>query len=153
MLGVRRRADALTPRVTYTQPEVAAVGAASHDLAAGHRLLEVGHDHVDRAVAEGRTDGLTRLVVDRRGRLVGATVVGPRAGETLGELGLAVAEGVTATRLAGVTHAYPTWNDGPWNAALAELRASLARPLTGRALGTAVRVRRRWVNGRRRRAA
>ena len=52
------------------------------------------HRHVDRAVTEGLTDGLTRLAVDGKGRILGAAVVGPRAGETLGELAIAVRRGL-----------------------------------------------------------
>jgi pyruvate/2-oxoglutarate dehydrogenase complex dihydrolipoamide dehydrogenase (E3) component len=84
---------------------------------------------VDRAVADGRTDGFTRLVLDRRGRVRGATVVGPRAGETLGELTLAVRNGLRARDLAGTVHPYPTYANGPWDAAIADVRARLgARP-------------------------
>lgn len=46
-------------------------------------LLHWPDDHVDRAVAEGATIGFTRIVTDRRGTILGATVVGPRAGRPL----------------------------------------------------------------------
>ncbi len=52
-------------------------------------------DEVDRAVVEDKTVGFTRLVLDGRGRIVGATVVWPRAGETLAELNLAVRKGLS----------------------------------------------------------
>ncbi|WP_219418706.1 hypothetical protein [Pseudonocardia nigra] len=101
-------------RVTYTSPEVAAVGRPAGS--AGTTVRTLHHDEVDRAIVEGRTAGFTRLVLDRRGRVVGATVVGPRAGETLAELTSAVRRGLRARDLAGVMHPYPTWGDGPWNA-------------------------------------
>ncbi|MFC5379388.1 dihydrolipoyl dehydrogenase family protein [Aquipuribacter nitratireducens] len=145
VLGLRRRVDSSgEPRVTFTDPEVAAVGVGT-DVAAGRglRVVTRRHDSVDRAVTQGRTEGWTRLVVDRRGRVVGAGVVGPRAGETLGELSLAVAEGVTLRRLAGVTHAYPTWNDGIWTAASDDRFASLGRGVVARVLRLLVRLRRR----------
>jgi len=124
VLGLRRRAElAAVPRVTYTSPEVAAVGART-----GHAVRTVAHTDIDRAVAEDRTDGFTRLVLDRRGRVRGATVVGPRAGEALAELTLAVAKGLRARDLAGVVHPYPTYGDGAWNAAIVDARARLAAP-------------------------
>jgi pyruvate/2-oxoglutarate dehydrogenase complex dihydrolipoamide dehydrogenase (E3) component len=101
---------------------------------------------VDRAVADADTDGITRLVLDRRGRLVGATVVGPRAGETLGELVLAVRQKTSALQMASLPHAYPTYNDGPWNAVVEDLRRRVANQRAQRAIRIAVRLRRRWLD-------
>ncbi len=147
LLGVRRHVDvSAIPRVTFTDPEVAAVGVGTDRVPQGLRTIDWSHAHVDRAAAEGACGGFTRLVVDRRGRVLGATVVGPRAGETLGELVLAITRGLTTRDLAGVTHAYPTYNDGPWNAAISDVQAQLERPATVRALGALAAVRRRWVS-------
>ncbi len=144
VLGLRREIDLTAiPRVTFTSPEVASVGARH-----GHTERTVSHDHLDRAVAEGRTAGFTTIVLDRRGRVVGATVVGPRAGETLAELTLAVRRGLRARDLAGVVHPYPTYGDGPWNAVIADVRARLGAPLTRRAAALLVRARRPWFDRR-----
>lgn len=149
ILGVRRAVEtSAIPRVTYTHPEVAAVGVDTGSQRDGVRILTLGHDHVDRAVTEGHIDGLTRLAVDGKGRLLGATVVGPRAGETLGEISIAIRRGLRTRDLAGITHAYPTWNDGPWNTAIADVREQLARPATRRALQTLARSRRWWLERR-----
>jgi len=147
ILGVRRKVDlTAVPRVTFTDPEVAAVGLETDRVPPGLRTIDWSHSHLDRAVAEGSVDGFVRLVVDKRGHVLGATVVGPRAGETLGELTLAITRGLTTRDLAGVTHAYPTYNDGPWNAAISDVQAQLARPSTRRALGVLARIRRWWVS-------
>ncbi len=148
VLGLRRSIDPVVPRVTFTDPEVAAVGIGTDPTPRGMQVVQWLHSHVDRAVAEGSTDGFTRIVVDRRGRVRGATVMGPRAGETLGELTLAVARGLTTRDLAGVTHAYPTYNDGPWNAAIADVQAQLERPATRGVLRTLARARSWWVGRR-----
>jgi pyruvate/2-oxoglutarate dehydrogenase complex dihydrolipoamide dehydrogenase (E3) component len=149
VLGLRRSVDrAGVARVTYTAPEVAAVGRDTGGPARGDKILTLPHRDVDRAVAEADTDGFTRLRLDRRGRIVGATIVGPRAGETIGELALAVRSGLRARDLAALTHPYPTWNDGPWKAALADVREQLERPVAAWALRGAVRLRRRWVGRR-----
>ncbi|MGD9527392.1 MAG: NAD(P)/FAD-dependent oxidoreductase [Pseudonocardia sp.] len=145
VLGVRRAAEVTAiPRVTFTSPEVASVGVPAGSPGTTTRTR--WHDEVDRAIVEGRTMGFTRLVLDRRGRVVGATVVGPRAGETLAELTLAVHRGLRARDLAGVMHPYPTWGDGPWNAAVAEVREQLAGPVAQRATHTATALRRRWLD-------
>ncbi|MGQ0846317.1 MAG: dihydrolipoyl dehydrogenase family protein [Sporichthyaceae bacterium] len=143
VLGLRRSAaGGAVPRVVYTDPEVAAVGARTGPPADGVRVLRHSHAHVDRAVTEARTDGFAALALDRRGRLVGATVVGPRAGESLGELTLAIERGLRARDLAGVVHPYPTYNDGAWNAALTDVQMQLARPGVRLATRTLVRLRR-----------
>ncbi len=147
VLGLRRKVDlTAVPRVTFTDPEVAAVGIGTFRVPAGLRTIDWSHTHVDRAVADGATGGFTRLVVDPRGHVLGATVVGPRAGETVGELTLAITRGLTTRDVAGVTHAYPTYNDGPWNAAISDVQAQLERPATRRALGALSRARAWWVD-------
>ncbi len=146
VLGVRRSVDiGGIPRVTYTQPEVAAVGVDTSRSRDGLKVLSWSHEHVDRAVTEGATDGFTKLVVDGRGRILGGLVVGPRAGETLGELGVAISQGLRTRDLAGVVHAYPTWNDGPWNAAISDVRTQLERPATRRTLRALASTRRWWL--------
>lgn len=143
VLGLRRRADTTAiPRVSYTCPEVAAIGAGE-----GARTVTVEHDEVDRAVADGDTAGFTCLVLDGKGRLVGATIVGPRAGESLGELSLAVTQGMRTRAIAGAIHAYPTYSDGVWKAAVADTVESLASGTAARALGVLAGARRRWVGG------
>lgn len=145
VLGLRRAAEVTAvPRVTFTSPEVASVGVAAGKR--GTTTRTVHHDEIDRAIAEDRTAGFTRLVLDRRGRVVGATVVGARAGEALAELTLAVRRGLRARDLAGVVHPYPTWGDGPWNAAVAEVRAQLSGPVAGRAVRALAALRRRRLD-------
>lgn len=147
ILGLRRGAPLLIPRVTYTSPEVAAVGLSLKESASvrAARIITWGNEHVDRAVTEGQTDGFTKLIVDRRRRVVGGVIVGPRAGETLGELTMAIDQARTTSGLAGVMHAYPTWNDGVWNAAISQVRDTLQGPILRTATRAMTRVRRRWL--------
>jgi pyruvate/2-oxoglutarate dehydrogenase complex dihydrolipoamide dehydrogenase (E3) component len=129
VLGLRRRAETtVVPRVAFTQPEVASVGVnPDHAQRHGLTVRTVCHDELDRARAEDSCRGVTRLVLDRRGRLVGATVVSPRAGESLAELVLAAKRGLRARDLAASVHAYPTYGDGPWKAAIADVQQRLGR--------------------------
>jgi len=144
VLGLRRRVDRTgEPRVTFTDPEIAVVGIDPHAATRipGLRVETLHHGHLDRAVTEARTDGLTQLVLDGKHRIVGASIVGPRAGESIGEMALAVKHGLRTRDLAAITHPYPTYNDGPWNAAIADLRAQFGRPATARMLAGLARLR------------
>ena len=154
VLGSRRTVStAAIPRVTFTDPEVAAVGAATwSERGPAPRTVTRQHRDVDRAVAEDRADGFARLALDRRRRIVGATVVGPRAGESLAELVLAVDRGLSTSRLAGAMHAYPTYGDGPWHAAIDDVQARLAAPVPRTLLRLGTRARRVWSTVRAERA-
>lgn len=145
VLGLARRARLdNVPRVTFTAPEVAAIGVSPADAAtSGSRVVEVAHADLDRAIAEDRTAGFTRLVVDGKGRIVGATIVGPRAGESLGELSTAVTLGLKVSALAGVIHAYPTYSDAAWNAAVRDAQRALATGVVGAVIRVLRRLRRR----------
>ncbi len=124
------------PRVTYTQPEVAHVGLTEAEARSvvgdGVRVRVLGHAHVDRAVTEDDTEGVTRVVLDARGRVLGATIVAPRAAEMLPELIALTTRRGRLRELVGVTHPYPGWGDGVWNAALAEVGDALNRPAARR---------------------
>lgn len=153
VLGIRRKVDlTAVPRVTFTDPEVAAVGSPTteDEQAPGVRVLSRENDLVDRAVADGDTSGFTRLAVDRQGRITGATVVGPRAGETLAELTLAVRMRLRTRDIARTIHPYPTYSDGPWNAAIDDVLRTLTSPAKRRAVRLLLRLRRAQTPLRRR---
>lgn len=148
LLGLRRAVPQdPAPRVVFTDPEVACVGAstAEHSPAGfrrrGRRVLVQPHTHVDRAVTDSRTEGFTKVVVGPRQRIVGATIVGPRAGESIGEMSLAVRAGVSVSGLATVMHPYPTYNDGAWLAAVMEVRRQVSSPSARRAARSLLAVR------------
>jgi len=143
VLGLRRRIDlSAVPRVTFTRPEVAAVGEPTTGPGPDREVLNQPLRTADRAIAEQSTEGFTRLVVDGRHRVRGATVVGPRAGEALTELTLAVSRGLTTSHLTGAMHPYPTYADPQWNASIADFRGRLTgRP--GMLALTALRLVRR----------
>lgn len=143
VLGLRRTVDlSAVPRVTYTQPEVASVGEPTSSVAPDRTVLTRRLRSADRAIAEQNTDGFSRLVVDGRHRVRGATVVGPRAGEALAELTLAVTRGLTTSDLTAAIHAYPTYADPQWNAAIGDARGRLARPAARLAIGALLLARR-----------
>ncbi|HYG31156.1 MAG TPA: FAD-dependent oxidoreductase [Allosphingosinicella sp.] len=109
----RFRADyRVLPRVTFTDPEVAAVGHNEKSArAAGIEYEKVRYElaHLDRAVCEGDRRGFVKLLVPAgKDRILGATIVGAHAGETLAELVLAMKHGIGLNKLLGTIHAYPT---------------------------------------------
>ena len=113
--GEDARADhTAVPRVTFTDPEVASVGL-SEALAVelGLDVVVAGADPAEaaRGYIHDFHGGALKLVADRkRGVLVGATMVTPRAGEILGELVLAVKLGTPVRDLADVIHPFPAFN-------------------------------------------
>jgi len=114
------------PRVTFTDPEVASVGMT--EAGAREKGIDVVVASADPAeAARGYIHdfhgGMLKLVGDRkRGVLIGATMVTPRAGEILGELILAVKLGTPLKTLADVIHPFPAFNR-ILGAALGELAA------------------------------
>lgn len=117
--GRRRFDPAAMPAVVFTDPEIARVGPTVASLAGrSHRVAHLPMSAVDRAVTDGATDGFVQLVAGPRrvlrdlggGRLLGATVVAPRAGELISEVALAVRTGMFVGRLAQTVHPYPTWS-------------------------------------------
>lgn len=146
VLGLRRTVSDTVPRVTYTFPELAAVGITV-PTDPTHTTSTIHHDDTDRAVTEHDTRGMARIVVDKRGRILGGTVVGPRAGESLAELTLAVQQRLTTRDLTATTHPYPTYSDALWNAAIAHTRSTLSSPLARASMKALVTVN-RWRSRR-----
>jgi len=109
----RKKASALViPWCTYTDPEVAHVGLTAQEAAArGDEVvtLTVPMSSVDRAILESETEGFGRLHVEAKtGKLLGGTLVGSHAGENIGELALAMTQGLTVGALATTVLPYPT---------------------------------------------
>ncbi|MGV8896314.1 MAG: dihydrolipoyl dehydrogenase family protein [Rhodoglobus sp.] len=146
ILGLRRKAETrVIPRVTFTSPEVAAVGIeASAADPLRHRVYTQQHSHSDRAITEQSTSGFTQIVVEKSGRIVGGTIVGPRAGETVGELALAVQSKLSTSSVASTIHPYPTYNDPLWNAAVSDVKHRLGSGV----IAVAIRVLRKVRNAR-----
>jgi pyruvate/2-oxoglutarate dehydrogenase complex dihydrolipoamide dehydrogenase (E3) component len=102
------------PWVTYTDPELAHVGlteAQARDAGGEVRTLSESFAHNDRALAEARSEGLIKIVIDGKGRLLGATIVGPHAGEMIGFWALAINQKIKLSVLAGLILPYPTLSE------------------------------------------
>lgn len=143
-LRVRRFRPEWVPSVTFVDPEVASVGLTEAEASLADpsaQVAELPMAAVDRAIAEGRTDGFLKVVCGRRallgqvggGRVLGATVVGPRAGELIHLFVVARRTGMFPGRLALAPAAYPTWTT-----AVQQVMAQFFVEVDGRRARTAV---------------
>lgn len=109
------RADySAVPRVTYTDPELAQVGLSEAEArAADPRVKTVKAEFADndRATAERRREGFAKLVLDARGRVLGATIAGHHAGELILPWGLAIGQKIKLSRIAGTITPYPSLSE------------------------------------------
>jgi len=103
------------PRVTFTDPEVGAVGLTESQARDAGLRVRTSVSQVPSSargwIHKAGNDGFVKLVADRdRGILVGATSAGPAGGEVLGALAVAVHAEVPVQRLATMMYAYPTFH-------------------------------------------
>lgn len=112
--GRAKASDLVIPWATYTDPEVAHVGlteALAKQQGIDHSVIELDLVDNDRAVLEDETEGFVKIVHDRKGKVLGGTVVAAHAGEMIGELTTAVQHGTSLGTLSSVIHPYPTVAD------------------------------------------
>ncbi|KAA5606678.1 dihydrolipoamide dehydrogenase [Roseospira marina] len=113
-LPIKASATAL-PHVTFTDPELAAIGLSEAEARARHgdavRVLHWPFADTDRARCQRATDGLVKAVTDRKGRILGAAIVGAQAGDLLAPWILALHRGVPVRALATMVAPYPTLSE------------------------------------------
>jgi len=109
-LPSRARTDHI-PWVTYTDPELAQVGLTEAQARKVHgdrlQVVRFPYSGNDRAVAEGKTEGLVKIMT-AKGRPVGASIVGAQAGELVGVWALVVANRLRVGAVANMVAPYPT---------------------------------------------
>lgn len=99
------------PWCTFTDPELARVGLSEEEAQQQgivHRVYRFPFVEIDRAVAEGETVGMAKIITSLRGKLLGACIAGPQAGELIAEYALAIRKGMKASDLSNTIHVYPT---------------------------------------------
>jgi len=103
---------AVIPGVAYTHPEVAWVGLGEDQAKkAGRAVTSAKFPWAasGRAIANGAEYGFTKLVFDAEThRIVGGSMVGPNAGDMIGEVALAIEMGCDATDIGKTIHPHPT---------------------------------------------
>ncbi len=111
---LRRSVDySVVPWVVYTEPELARCGLTEAQAIEryGSRNIRVYRYELklsDRAVIEDGSQGIIKLVCTRRQRLLGAHILGLRAGEMIHEYALAMKQRIPVTAISRTIHAYPT---------------------------------------------
>jgi pyruvate/2-oxoglutarate dehydrogenase complex dihydrolipoamide dehydrogenase (E3) component len=110
--GRAKASGLVVPWCTYTSPELAHVGLPySELLARGEELdsISIPNAGVDRARVEGDTDGFLKVHFKAGSdRIVGATLVGAHAGEIIGQLALAMSQGMGLRVFGETIYPYPT---------------------------------------------
>lgn len=106
-----KRRDALAPRATYCDPEVAAVGLSEAEAKAADpscRTVKWPLKDNDRAQAERDVDGFIKALVGKGGRILGATIVGADAGDLIGLWSFALANRLKIGAMTAYIAPYPT---------------------------------------------
>ncbi len=100
------------PRITFTDPEVAAVGLSESEAKGKNVPYEVAIyklDDLDRAITDEETHGFVKvLTVPGKDRILGATVVGSHAGDYFVEIVAAMRHGLGLNKILSTVHAYPS---------------------------------------------
>ncbi len=113
LISVKEKA---IPKVTYTEPEIAQVGLSWEEAQEQYseksvRRIEVSFAANDRARTDDDTSGLLIIIAKRlSGTILGAHIVGPRAGELISTLTLAMENNISLYRLRSTIFAYPTYS-------------------------------------------
>jgi pyruvate/2-oxoglutarate dehydrogenase complex dihydrolipoamide dehydrogenase (E3) component len=140
-LPVKVDASAI-PRVTYTDPEIAAVGMTEEEARESRtafRILRWPVAENDRAQAERRTGGHVKALVTARGKILGCSIAASQAGDLIVPWALALSKGLKVQDLAGLVFPYPTLSEVTKRAAVEFLRPSAQSPWVRRVIGFARR--------------
>lgn len=131
---MKKKMPTVMPWVTFTDPQVATFGMSLGELQKAeiyHEVLETTFLDDDRAITDDTRDGFVRVYLDKKGKLLGGTMVGDDAGELVQELLLLYSEGMPLSTLFNKTYPYPS--KSRINRRLAQVYAS--RKLTTRNKG------------------
>jgi pyruvate/2-oxoglutarate dehydrogenase complex dihydrolipoamide dehydrogenase (E3) component len=130
----RRRAaidHSAVPRIVFTDPELAQVGLPEDEARARHgaiRILRWPYRENDAAVTAAATDGHIKVIADRRGTILGATIVGAAASENITVWTLAIRQRLNIAALAGLVVPYPTYAEVGKRAAITYFMGGLTSP-------------------------
>jgi len=128
----------ILPRVTFTDPELAQVGPTEAEARQRYSKIHVyrwPYAENDRAQAERATDGFVKVITTKRGRVLGASMVGDHAGELIQMWGLAMQKKMKIGALANLVSPYPTLAEINKRAAVTFYLPSLSSPLIRRIIG------------------
>ena len=136
-LPIKVDVDAI-PRVTFTDPELAHIGLSEEEArkrSKSIRVLRWPYHENDRAQAERETCGHIKVITDKKGKILGATIVGASAGELITAWTLAISQGLNIRAFAGIVVPYPTLSEIGKRAAISFFAPRLTSPWVRRILG------------------
>lgn len=125
------------PAVVSCDPEIARIGppeAEARQAQSGISTLRWPFSENERARIEARPAGFVKVLIDRKGRILGATIVGAGAGEALAPWCLAVSQGLTIDAMGDLTLPAPSRSEASRRAAMQALTPKLRSPWLARAL-------------------
>jgi pyruvate/2-oxoglutarate dehydrogenase complex dihydrolipoamide dehydrogenase (E3) component len=126
------------PRITFTDPELAQVGLTEEEArarAGAIRILRWPYRENDRAVTVAATEGHIKIITDRPGTILGATIVGAAASENIAVWALAIGQKLNISALAGVVLPYPTYAEAGKRAAITYFMGGLTSSRVHRIIG------------------
>lgn len=103
------------PWVTYTNPSLSHVGKTEEQLRDEKVQYKVGRmkfSEVERAISNGKTEGLVKLLVDPQGQILGGHILGNRADDLIASIVVAMQNGLRAEQIANTVIPYPTLSEG-----------------------------------------
>ncbi len=112
--------EQLAPHVTYSDPELAQIGLNEREAREKHgdiKITKWPFSENDRAIAEKDTRGFVKVVTDKKGLILGASIVGRDAGDLLAPFILAVTSGMKIKSFTDVIAPYPTRSEAAKRAA------------------------------------
>lgn len=97
---------------TFTEPEMAHAGLTESDFKPSQiHVYNYDFENLDRTMTHPGETGLLKIVCDKKYRIVAASIIGPRAGELIGEIQIMKTLGIPLTKAVNVIHPYPTYTD------------------------------------------
>lgn len=115
LLPVKAKVDySAVPWTTFTDPEIARVGLTeteANEKFGQCKVFRAEFKDLDRAIIEGEAQGFLKIVTGESGRILGAHIIGPSAGELIHPFITAVREGGLVQEFAEAMHVYPTLSE------------------------------------------
>ena len=102
------------PRVIFTHPAIATVGLSEDDCLRKKRAINKSITPLNIIARSNTADfhnGFVKIITDKKGVILGASIFAPTAGELIHELALAVKCGLTADDIAQTPHAFLSWSE------------------------------------------
>lgn len=133
----------MMPRSLYTEPGLAQVGLTEADARAqglAHVVVRWPFERNDRARARRESEGLVKAIASPRGRILGAGIAGPEAGELIAPWQLAISRGLKLSDMAAMVPAYPTLGEVSRRAAVSHFAPLAGKPLVRGLIGLLARL-------------